>query len=153
MNRLNFAATFALLLAMATGMSAQGFQVYPGATKFTPPATEKALQAMPPNARETIYFTHDSFEKVVAFYKDLGKIHPPAFMKNGAKLPGGQPLQETFFIFDGSTTLTLSNRWAKIERPYVGAIDLKGATPEYGDIRDVTAIFFIAKKPAKWPEK
>lgn len=153
MSRLNFAAACVLVLGMATGVSAQGFQVYPGAKKFTPPSTEKALQAMPPNATETIYFTNDSFEKVVAFYKDLGKMHTPAFLKNGAKLPNGQPLKETFFIFDGSTTLTFSNSWAKIQRPYVGAIDLEGATPEYSDVRDVTAIFIIDKKPGEWPRK
>ncbi len=104
MNRLNFAAACALVLAVTIGVSAQGFQVYPRAKKFTPPATEKALQAMPPNATETIYFTNDSFAKVVAFYKNLGKIHTPPFLKNGAKLPSGQTLKETFFIFDGSPT-------------------------------------------------
>ncbi len=108
---------------------------------------------MPPNATETIYFTNDSFEKVVAFYKNLGKIHRPPFLKNGAKLPSGQPLKETFFIFDGSPTLTFSNSWAKIQRPYVGAIDLQGTTPEYSDIRDVTAIFIINKKSGEWPNK
>jgi len=154
MNHLKFAAAASLLvLAMATGVSAQDVKIYPGATQFTPPATEKAMQAMPPGATETIYFTNDSFGKVVAFYKTLGKVHTPPYLKKGATLPSGQPLKETFFIFDGSTTLTFSKSWAKIQRPYVGAIDLEGATPEAHDVRDVTAIFIIEKKPGEWPER
>lgn len=153
MNHLKFAAVSALLLAMATGVSAQSVKLYPGATQFTPPATEKAMQAMPPGATETIYFTDDSFSKVVAFYKTLGKVHTPASLKKGATLPSGQPLKEAFFIFDGSTTLTFSKSWAKVQRPYVGAIDLEGGTPDFHDVRDVTAIFIIQKKSGEWPER
>lgn len=154
MNHLKFAAAaFFLTLAMATGVSAQDVQIYPGAKQFTPPADEKAMQAMPPGATETIYFTHDSYSKVVAFYQGLGKVHTPPWLKKGATLPSGQPLKETFFIFDGSATLTFSKSWAKIQRPYVGAIDLTGATPDYHDVRDVTAIFIIKKKPGEWPER
>jgi hypothetical protein len=154
MNHLKFAVAASLLvLAMATGVSAQGVKIYPGAKQFTPPTTEKILQAMPPDATETIYFTNDSFAKVVAFYQSLGKVHTPPWLKKGAKLPSGQPLKETFFIFDGSATLTFSKSWAKIQRPYVGAIDLEGATPDYHDVRDVTAIFIIERKPGEWPER
>ena len=154
MNYWKFAAAASLcLLAMATGASAQDVQVYPGAKQFTPPADEKAMQAMPPGATETIYFTHDSYSKVVAFYQSLGKVHTPPWLKKGATLPSGQPLKETFFIFDGSTTLTFSKSWAKIQKPYVGAIDLEGSTPDYHDVRDVTAIFIIQKKQGEWPER
>ena len=154
MNYWKFAAAASLLvLAMATGVSAQDVQVYPGAKQFTPPADEKAMQAMPPGATETIYFTHDSYSKVVAFYQSLGKVHTPPWLKKGATLPSGQPLKETFFIFDGSTTLTFSKSWAKVQRPYVGAIDMEGATPDYHDVRDVTAIFIIKKNPGEWPER
>ncbi len=127
MNLLKLAAVSALALALATALSAQDVKVYPGATQFTPPADEKAMQDMPPGATETIYFTNDSYSKVVAFYSGLGKVHTPPWLKKGAKLPSGQPLKETFFIFDGSTTLTFSKSWVKIQRPYVGAIDLTGA--------------------------
>jgi hypothetical protein len=41
----------------------------------------------------------------------------------------------------------------KIQKPYVGAIDMEGATPDYHDVRDVTAIFVIQKKAGEWPER
>jgi hypothetical protein len=153
MNYWKFAAVPVLLLAMATGVSAQDVQIYPAAKQFTPPSDEKAMQSMPPGATETIYFTHDPYSKVVAFYQSLGKVHTPRWLKKGATLPSGQPLKETFFIFDGSTTLTFSKSWAKIQRPYVGAIDMEGSTPDYHDVRDVTAIFIIQKQPGEWPER
>ena len=154
MNYWKFAAAASLLvLAMATGVSAQDVQIYPGAKQFTPPADEKAMQDMPPGATETIYFTHDSYSKVVAFYQNLGKVRTPPWLKKGATLPNGKPLKETFFIVDGSTTLTFSKSWAKIQRPYVGAIDMEGSTQDYHDVRDVTAIFVIQKKQGEWPER
>ncbi len=153
MNPLKLAAVSALVLAVAAGVCAQDIQIYPGAKRFTPPSTEKAMQAMPPGATETIYFTHDSYSKVVAFYRNLGKVRTPPWLKKGAKLPSGQPLKEKFFIFDDSTTLTLSKSWAKIQKPYVGAIDLEGTTPDYHDVRNVTAIFIIQKKSGEWPER
>ena len=153
MNPWKLAAVSVLVLVMATGVAAQGIKVYPGATQFTPPSSEKATQAMPPGVTETIYFTDDSYSKVVAFYQNLGKVHTPPWLKNGAKLPSGQPLKETFYIFDGSATLTFSKSWVKIQRPYVGAIDVEGTTTDYHDVRDVTAIFVIEKKPGDWPGK
>jgi hypothetical protein len=153
MNLLKLAAVSALALALATALSAQDVKVYPGATQFTPPADEKAMQDMPPGATETIYFTNDAYSKVVAFYQNLGKVRTPAWLKKGAKLPNGQPLKETFYIFDDSPTLNFSKSWVKIQRPYVGAIDLTGATPDYHDVRDVTAIFVVQKKAGEWPEK
>ncbi len=153
MNALKLAAASLLVLAMAAGVSAQDVKIYPGAKQFTPPSTEKAMQAMPPGATETIYFTHDPYSKVVAFYQTLGKVHTPPWLKLGATLPSGQALKETFYIFDGSTTLTFSKSWVKIQKPYVGAIDMEGTTPDYHDVRDVTAIFVIQKKAGEWPER
>ncbi|MFZ0312635.1 MAG: hypothetical protein WAL85_08015 [Candidatus Korobacteraceae bacterium] len=153
MNALKLAAASLLVLAMAAGVSAQDVKIYPGAKQFTPPSTEKATQAMPPGVTETIYFTDDPFSKVVAFYQNLGKVHTPPWLKKGAKLPSGQPVQETFYIFDGSTTLTFSKSWVKIQRPYVGAIDEEGAMQDYHDVRNVTAIFIVQKKAGNWPEK
>jgi hypothetical protein len=153
MNYPKIAAVSLLLLAMATAVSAQSVKIYPGAKQFTPPGDEKAMQAMPAGTTQTIYFTNDSYAKVVAFYQDLGKVHTPSWLKKGATLPNGRPLKESFFIFDGSTTLTFSKSWAKIQRPYVGAIDLTGATTDYHDVRDVTAIFIIQRKQGEWPER
>ncbi len=153
MNPWKLVAVSALALAMASAVYAQDVKIYPGAKRFTPPATEKAMQDMPPGATETIYFTNDSFAKVVAFYQNLGKVHTPPWLKKGAKLPSGQPLQETFYIFDGSPTLNFSKSWVKIQRPYVGAIDLTGAASDYHDVRDVTAIFVVQKQAGEWPER
>ena len=149
MNNLKFVAASVLVLAIATGVSAQGLKIYPGATKFTPPATQdtkKAMEAMPPGTTESIYLTNDSFEKVAAFYKGFAKEYTMPYAKKGAKLPSGQELKEAYFIFDGAKDLMASKNWAKVQRPYVGSFEMKGMTPEYHDIRDVTAIALVQKK-------
>ena len=149
MNNLKLAAASMLALAMASGVSAQAFKIYPGATKFTPPATEdtkKALQAMPPGTAESIYLTNDSFEKVAAFYKGLAKEYTMPYARKTAKLPSGQELKEAYFLFDGAKDLMASKNWAKVQRPYIGSVEMKAMTPEYHDIRDVTAILFVQKK-------
>jgi len=85
MNYLKFAAAASLLvLAMATAVSAQDVQIYPGAKQFTPPASEKAMQAMPPGATETrlsswltrphmISFWARSLPKYLAYEKQVGE--------------------------------------------------------------------------------
>ena len=141
------AAAFALLMALE--VSAQSFKVYPGATKFTPPSTaenKKALEALPPGATETIYITNDAFEKVVAFYAGFAKGYTMPYAKKGAKLSNGQELKESYFIFDGAKDLMASKSWAKVQRPYIGSVEMNGYTPEYHDIRDETAIVLVEKK-------
>jgi hypothetical protein len=149
MSRAKLAGAAVLVLAVTTVVAGQGFKVYPGATKFTPPDTEEtreALKALPPGTEAAYYVTNDSFEKVVAFYKGFAKEYTMPGRKSGGKLPSGQEIKQTFFIFDGAKDIVTSKSWAKVQRPYIGSITMKGFVPEYHDIRDVTAIVWTQKK-------
>ena len=138
-------------LSLAMGMIAvgQGFKVYPGAKKYTPPETDEskeAEKAMPPGTQSSIYLTDDAFEKVTGFYGGIGKEYAMPGMNKGGKLPSGQEIKMAFFIFDGAADLKGSKSWMKVQRPYIGSVDFKGGTPEYKDIRDVTSIQLVEKK-------
>jgi hypothetical protein len=139
----------AALLLMAIAASGQTAKVYPGASKFTPPDTAEnraALKAMPAGTQAAYYITKDSFEKVVEFYKGLGKEYSMPYQKKGGKLPSGQELKQAYFIFDGAKDISESKSWAKIQRPFIGGVEFKGGRPEYQDVRDVTAIDLLQKK-------
>ncbi|HEV3254469.1 MAG TPA: hypothetical protein VG033_08680 [Candidatus Acidoferrales bacterium] len=129
----------------AVGAAGQGFKVYPGAKKFTPPENETA-KTLPTGTEETVYLTEDSFDKVAAFYKGIGKEYVIPGVRKNVKLPTGQEMRTVFIIFDGAADLKGSKSWLKVQRPYVGQMKMKGETPEYKDIRDVTAIVVIRKK-------
>ena len=101
---------------------------------------------MPAGTQAAYYITNDSFEKVVEFYKGLGKEYSMPYQKKGDKLPSGQELKEAYFIFDGAKDISESKSWAKIQRPFIGWVELKGGRPEYQDVRDVTAIVLVQKK-------
>ncbi len=145
-----FASMGLLVLAMTAAVAAQGFKVYPGATKYTPPdtkETKEAMEAVPPGTTTDAYLTGDSFEKVVAFYKTFAKEYSMPRRRTAAttRLPNGQDLKQTFFIFDGADSIVTSRHWAKVQRPFVGSSEMKGMTPQYHDIRDVTEIVFTQK--------
>jgi len=132
-----------VVLAVTTLVAAQGFKVYPGAKKLISPETKEskeALASLPPGTEINSYLTDDSFEKVVAFYKGFGKESSLPFMKKGEKLPNGQEIKRTWFIFDGAEDISTSANWAMVQRPYIGSVEMKGTTPQYHNIRDVTAI-------------
>ena len=138
-----------LIFALTTGAAGQGFKVYPGATKYTPPDTQEtrdALKAMPAGTTGTAYTTSDSFEKVVAFYKGFAKEYQIPGRHGNGKLPNGQEMKQTFLIFDGAADIVASKNWAKVQRPFIGSVTFKGGAPEYKDIRDITEIVVTEKK-------
>jgi hypothetical protein len=135
-----------LVVAFATIVVAQGFKIYPGATKYTPPDTEQNREmkkALPPGTVATSYVTNDSFEKVVAFYKGFAQEYTMPGMPKGRKLPSGQELKQTYFIFDGAKDLATSQSWAQVQRPLIGSID-DNLQPR--DVRDVTVVNVSEKK-------
>jgi hypothetical protein len=147
--KLKLSKVVPFLLLVVSSLAAQAFKAYPGATKYKPPDTEEsreAAKALPAGTESVIYLSNDSFEKVFAFYKDLGKEYAMPGMKRNKTLPSGQPLTEAYFIFDGAADLAASRNWAKIQRPYVGSVTFKGGKPEYNDVRDITAIVVLQKK-------
>lgn len=146
MSRRKYASAAFLVFAFATVVVAQGFKIYPGATKYTPPDTEQNREmkrALPPGTVATSYVTNDSFEKVVAFYKGFAQEYTMPGMPKGRKLPSGQELKQAYFIFDGAKDLESSKSWAQVQRPLIGSID-ENLQPR--DIRDVTVINVSEKK-------
>lgn len=143
-------ASFALfVLALAAGAAAQTFKPYPGASKYTPPDTPEnraLLKAMPAGVTASYFTTPDAYDKVVAFYKAFAKEYRMPHMASG-KLPNGQELKATYIIFDGASDIMASKSWAKIQYPFIGGIDFKGAGgPVYKDIRNLTEIVVSEKK-------
>lgn len=100
-------------------------------------------EALPPGTVATSYVTNDSFEKVVAFYKGFAQEYTMPRMPKSRKLPSGQELKQTYFIFDGAKDLATSKSWAQVQRPLIGFID-DNLQPQ--DIRDVTVINLSQKK-------
>jgi hypothetical protein len=47
---------------------------------------------------------------------------------------------------DGADDLMSSKLWIKVQRPYIGRVKMEGFQPEYGDVRDVTAIVVAEQK-------
>lgn len=75
MHFLRSACVALLACAVTSAVAGGGFKPYPGAVKYTPPDTQEtreAMKSLPPGTTSTTFLTNDPFEKVVAFYKDLG---------------------------------------------------------------------------------
>jgi len=126
-----------VVLTVATVAAGQGFKVYPGAKKLVSPESKDASASLP-GVQIDSYLTDDPFEKVVAFYKSIGKESAVSFLKKSEKLPNGQELTRTWFIFDGAADITTSKSWAMVQRPYV-PVDDNGEL-QYKNARNVTAI-------------
>lgn len=145
----SLASVVVIVLLVVISTAAQTFKVYPGATKSTAPdnkESKEAAKSLPPGTEGSVYFTSDSFEKVVAFYKGFAKEYTMPGMKKGGKLPSGQEMMSAFFIFDGAADIATSRNWAKVQRPYIGSFKMNGMTPEYSDVRDVTAIVVTQRR-------
>lgn len=145
MKKLTIAGAVLSIFLAAIGGAAQTFKVYPGAKKLDNESAEIG-KTLPAGSEGSVYVTNDSYDKVVAFYKGIGKEYTMPYMKKGTKLPNGQELLSVYFIFDGAASIATSKNWAKVQRPYVGSVKMNGMTPEYSDIRDVTAIVATQKK-------
>ena len=141
------AALAALTLTAAAG--AADFKLYPGAVKYTPPDTESNRQfesSLRPGLTVTAYFTKDSFEKVLAFYKGLGREYTNPRMTPG-KLPNGEGLRKTFVILDDASDVAKSTSWLSIQHPFTGKVSMTEGKLQYSDVRDVTEIVYTEKKP------
>jgi hypothetical protein len=147
----NFGLTVFLTFALMGSAAGEGLKLYPGAVKYTPPETEQNKQfadTVRPGTTITAYFTDDPFEKVLAFYRGLGKEYTSPNMK-AEKLPDGQEVKKAFLIFDGAPDLVTSKRWASIRHPFIGSVTRDNGEPQYPDIRDVTEIVVTEKKPTE----
>lgn len=116
--------------------------------KATQAARQEAIKSGMTNLQPAIYVTPDAFEKVAAYYRGMAKEYsmPGREAKGSIKLPTGQELKEAYFIFDAAADIGTSKLWAKVQRPYIGAIKFEGGTVRYEDVRDVTAIVLAETK-------
>ncbi len=141
--RRTIALAFLASLALHPPASAAQFKPYPGAavdSKASKEAADIAKEAGM-TGKTTIYTTRDPFEKVCAFYKGMAKEYKMPQEGGTARLPSGQELKEAYFIFDGARDIAVSKLWIKIQRPYVGGMEIeKDFQVRYKDVRDVTAV-------------
>jgi len=144
-------AMMAFLACALTAVAGEAFKLYPGAIKYTPPDTEQTRQwasALPPGTTITAYLTKDSFDKVVAFYRGLGRPYTSPNTPVGDKLPNGQRMEKAFLIFDDAPDLRTSRSWISIRHPFIRSVSHeKGGVPQYR-VRDVTEIVLTQKEAA-----
>lgn len=149
MKRIIFVLSIIMVFVFSTFVFAVEFKPYPGSkidNKATKDATE-LLKQSGMSGKATIYTTNDSFEKVVAFYKGMTKEYKMPGKRGVKKLPSGQELKEAYFIFDGAADLMSSKLWIKVQRPYIGSVEMgKDFQVKYKDVRDVTAITVSEQK-------
>jgi hypothetical protein len=135
--------------ALSAGGGEKAFKLYPGATQYTPPDTEETRQftsALRPDTKITAYLSNDSFEKVVAFYRGLGKEYSGRKAPVVDKLPNGNRIRKTFVILDGAPDLLSSREWIRIQRPFVGSATREEGKPVSREVRDVTEIVLTEKE-------
>lgn len=135
-------------LALAAAGGRPGFKPYPGAA-VDQKASKESREAA--GVDVTIYTTRDSFDKVYAFYRSIGKEYRMPSPEAPARLRSGSTLQEAYFIFDGAVDIMASKAWIKVQRPYLGRpkdvppAGAKFADDMYEDVRDVTVIVAMGK--------
>ncbi len=139
-----------IFFAFSSFVIAAEFKPYPG-SKIDQKATKEATELLKQSGmagKATIYTTNDAFEKAHAFYKKSAKEYKMPGEEGGKKrLPSGQEIREAFFIFDGAPDITTSKLWIKVQRPYIGSVEMgKDFQVKYKDVRDVTAITVSEQK-------
>jgi hypothetical protein len=153
---LRMAASALVASALAAAAAAEGFKLYPGAVRYTPPDTEqnrKFTETLRPGLKIDAYFTKDPFDKVLAFYKGLGREYTNPKAQQNARLPDGQQIQRAFLILDGAPNLESSRSWVRIQHPFTGRVSFKDGTPQYGDVRDVTEIVLRQMEKVETPKR
>ncbi len=113
--------------------------------------------------RINVYTTSDSFDKVCAFYKGIGKEVPikgaPLGRGEVTKTKSGLTAKETEFTLDGAADMVSSKLRVKIQRPYLG--EMKEDSPGnakyldqiYDYIRNVTAIIVTERTEVRTRKK
>lgn len=148
-------AAAVVALALAAGAGAADFKLYPGAVKYTPPDTEQNREftnALRPGQTVTAYFTHDSFDQVLAFYRGFAREYANPRMTT-RKLPNGEEIRKAFLILDGAPDVERSRSWVSIQHPFTGQVTMQAGVPQYSDVREVTEIVYMERKPMPKAEK
>jgi hypothetical protein len=144
MKRRAYGLVLMMFFSISAAVFAGSFKVYPGAKLEDIYETKQSeIEAKMSKAPKVIVFTtNDFFENVVAFYSGIAREYRmPGSSGKPIRLPSGQELKETYFIFDGAADIMTSKHWAKIQRPYLMRDRTgKGFQGKYETVREVTAI-------------
>jgi hypothetical protein len=149
--KLRLTLPVAALLGMLVDVSAAEFKVYPGAKlddRATKAATD-AAQSAGMHASATIYTAGDAFDKVAAYYRNLGTEYNMPMASGTAGKPKkheGFELWEAYFIFDGAKDLSASKSWAKVQRPGIGLYPEDLRDIAHMKPRDLTVIVYSQTK-------
>jgi hypothetical protein len=127
------------------------FKPYPGAqiddrtTRLINPRAEESRASR--SRTTTIYITTDSYDKVLAFYRRLGREFVlPGGLGRPTGLPEGKKLRQTYIILDAARGLKASKRWVKIQTPYVGPAWKTRLKPGEEPLKEMTAIMYVETK-------
>lgn len=144
-----------LVFSLSSFASAGGFQVYPGA-EFREDLKGMASGPIvtglmkPEGTRTKVFTTSDRFEKVVAFYRGIGKQYRVGALerRRGKKLYElGYKLEEAFFILDGARDIWSSKLWVRVQSPLIGEVEGQELDRKYEDIETtVTGIMLVDKR-------
>ena len=140
--------TIAFLLLVFGGGYAAEFVPYPGATfdKAMSDKSTKVAKDTGTNDEARVYTTRDAFDRVTAFYGKIGVEYQAAWTKLARKLPDGREIKVKVFILDGKSDLADARRWVQVQYPFIGDVQMDGATPRYRDVRDLTVIVYTFMK-------
>jgi hypothetical protein len=98
-----------------------------------------------PGRKTTVYVTPHAYDKVVAYYRNLGReaALPAAPGKPAKKPPEAKPLRQTYIILDNAPALRLSKRWVKVQSPYGGSIWAEAPKSADQPEQELTGILYV----------
>jgi hypothetical protein len=132
---------FALLIFIshwAVFVAAQDFAVYPSAHPDDKAA--RAASAADLGVECRVFISGDSFEKIYVFYHSRYKELTSPFP--GQKLPDGRVVKWAFFVLDGTSSLSRSRYWMKVQWPAIDSVNDAG---EFTNVRD--SVIEVIRKP------
>jgi hypothetical protein len=150
--KLRLAVAVAGWLAGQPAMVLAGaFKPYPGAQidERTTEIANLRATATPggPARKTTVYVTSHSYDKVVAYYRNLGREAAlpaaPGKPAKPAKPEDGKPLRQTYIMLDNAPALRLSKRWVKVQSPYGGSLWAEAAKPADPPEQELTGILYV----------
>ncbi len=148
--KLRHAVAAACWLASQSAIALAGaFKPYPGAQidERTTEIANLRAAATPgsPARKTTVYVTPHAYDKVVAYYRNLGReaALPAAPGKPAKKPPEVKPLRQTYIILDNAPALRLSKRWVKVQSPYGGSIWAEAPKSADQPEQELTGILYV----------
>ncbi len=136
-------------LLISFGNSHAGdFMPYPGASLDAAMSAKSMKIAKDTGSADevSVYTTRDQFERVAAFYAASGTEFQAPWANIARRLPDGRDIKVKVFVLDGKADLSESRRWVQVQYPFIGEVEMDGATPRYKDVRELTSIVYTLMK-------